>query len=244
MLQRTIRTILGLCCVLIGGIGCTTTPSTAPTDHGTVEPRRPVQLRDLAKTDVDMVAEIHLHTALEHLRDLMIKLYRRNPRQWKTTGKKSAQAVVAEVFDGNYEWDFPELDGKRGAASIHLAFRDDYAGDRVLAFGVGLTSMVLAAYNNKTEFFLTDELEPQKLYNSARNIEIAAWKLEHDRNARGELFLLSNSRAGEIRNLSFERLLGKLMAGQDAIARIVSGKTQRTIKNIIQRMAGAVFLPI
>ena len=52
--------------------------------------------------------------------------------------------------------------------------------------------MVFISYNGKTELYLTDVLDPQKLYNSARNIEIAAWKLAHAHDARGEPLLLSN----------------------------------------------------
>jgi len=94
------------------------------------------------------------------------------------------------------------------------------------------------------EFFVIDELDPQKLYNSARNVEIAVWKLSNDRDANGQLFLLSNSALDEPRNLSFERLFGKVIAHQDMMARIISGSTNRTIRHVIQRLMGAVFLPI
>jgi len=39
-------------------------------------------------------------------------------------------------------------------------------------------------------------------------------------------------------------LFGKLVAIQDTIAIIIAGKTNRTIKTVIQSMATAVFLPI
>jgi hypothetical protein len=50
-----------------------------------------------------------------------------------------------------------------------------------------------------------------KLYNSARNMEVAVWKLGHDRNAAGELLLLSNELDPANRNLSFEREFGRVM---------------------------------
>ena len=37
--------------------------------------------------------------------------------------------------------------------------------------------MIFLACGGKTEFYITDSLDAQKLYNSARNVEIAAWKL-------------------------------------------------------------------
>jgi hypothetical protein len=56
---------------------------------------------------------------------------------------------------------------------------------------------------------------------------------------------MSNSLANEeIRNLSYERIFGKLIATQDNIAIIIAGKKNRAIKTVIQRMATAIFLPI
>ena len=100
------------------------------------------------------------------------------------------------------------------------------------------------SYNGKTEFYLTDSLDPQKLYNSARNIEIAAWKLAHARDARGEPLLLSNEMAGDARNLSFEREFGKMIAYQDVMAQIAAQRTNRVIRRVVQTLATAVFLPI
>ena len=92
---------------------------------------------------------------------------------------------------------------------------------------------------------MVDSVDPQKLYNCARNLEIAMWKLSNDRDSKGELFLMSNSSADEeISNLSYERLFGKLIATQDNMAIILANKKQRGIKKIIQNMATAVFLPI
>lgn len=204
----------------------------------------PFQLQQVAKSDIDDVAEVHVEAVIADLRALMTKLYRRNPREWRETGKPSLEWAVAQLFDTDFAWTFPELEDKRGTDLIHLAFEDDYEGDRVLAFVAGLLSMIHASYGGRTEFYVTDTLDPQKLYNSARNVEIAVWKLSNDRDARGAPYLLSNSLADEEPNLSFERLFGKVIARQDAMAKIVAGRTNRTIKHVIQRMLGAVFLPI
>jgi len=198
----------------------------------------------LIKTDIDMVAEVHFQETYASLRALMAKLYRRNPREWRKTGQASGDAVVFLVFDTQHDWRFKELGDKKGTDAIQLAFREDYQGDRVLAFIVGLATMHLSAYNDKSEFFVLDELSPQKLYNSARNIEIAAWKLANGRDSQGNLHLLSNENDGTVKNLSFEREFGKIIARQDTLARIVSEKTNRSIVRIIQTMATAVFLPI
>ena len=125
-----------------------------------------------------------------------------------------------------------------------LALKPEYSGDRVFAFGVGLASTVLLSYNGKTEFYLTDNLDPQKLYNSARNIEIAAWKLANARNARGEPLLVSNEKTDDVANLSFEREFGKMIAYQDVMAEVAAQRANRVIRRVVQTLATAVFLPI
>jgi hypothetical protein len=202
------------------------------------------KVSSLGKTEVDQVTELHAQEALAHLRVLAEKLYRRNPREWRKGGNASLEQAMARIFEGGFNVDFPELERKRGTEAIHFAFHDDYAGDRVLAYMWGLTTMTLAAYNGKTEFYALDELDPQKLYNAARNVEIAAWKLANARDANGEPYLLSNELNGTVRNLSFEREFGKLIAETDMMARIVAGRENRTIVRVIQNLATAVFLPI
>lgn len=173
----------------------------------------------------------------------MEKLYRRNPREWRKGNYASMEAAVAHAFDGQAQFRFAELNNRRGSDAILLALKPEYSGDRVFAFGVGLASTVFLSYNGKTEFYLTDSLDPQKLYNSARNIEIAAWKLASARNARGELLLVSNEKT-DVANLSFEREFGKMIAYQDAMANVAAQRTNRVIRRVVQTLATAAFLPI
>ena len=98
---------------------------------------------------------------------------------------------------------------------IRLALAPEYQeGDRVLPFIVGLRTMLMASYDHHTEFYYLTSIDEQKLYNSARNIEIAAWLLAESRNEQGELYLLSDSLENERRNLSYQRLLGQMIATQ------------------------------
>lgn len=209
-------------------------------------PTPPAELRGASffKSEADQVADLHVEESMAHLRTLMEKLYRRNPREWKKVGQPSLEAAIARAFAGPAQEVFPELEGKRGIDSIYLAFRDDYSGDRVLAFIWGLKTMTLQAYNDKIDFYLWDELDPQKLYLAARNYEIAAWMLATKRDAGGQVFLLSNEISDQGRNLSFEREFGKLIAEHDLMARIVSGKTHRTIVRVVQALATALFYPL
>jgi len=174
----------------------------------------------------------------------MEKLYRRNPREWRKGNYASMEAGVARAFDAQSRFRFPELGNVRGTDAIILALKPEYAGDRVFAFGVGLASMVFISYNDKTEFYLTDSLDAQKLYNSARNIEIAAWKLANARDARGEPLLVSNEPSRDVANLSFEREFGKMIAYQDVMAEVAAQRTNRIIRRIVQTVGTAVFLPL
>lgn len=197
---------------------------------------------ELAKTDIDRVAEAHRHEAFVSLRTLAEKLYRRNPREWKKGGHPNMEAALAQLFDPQLIW-LPTLEGKRGVDAIAAAFRDDFQGDRVAALIGGMGGMLNAAFNNQAEFYVLDDLDPQKLYNSARNVEIAAWKLAHARDAAGNLLLVSNEMQPAY-NLSFEREFGKLIGNVDLLAKIIADKTNRTVVKVIQNMASAAFLPV
>jgi hypothetical protein len=229
--------------------GCTrqiTIPDAAPTT-GHRSPPKPRELHasDFAKTDVDSAVEIVLQESLASARLLTEKLYRRNPREWHRGGYASLQAAVDRAFDAKFDWRFPELDDVRGIAALELAFRTGFSGDRVFAFGVGMGSMIMQAYGDRTEFFVIDRLDPQKLYNAARNVEVAAWKLSTARDAEGRLLLLSNDIGRDgVQNLSYEREIGKLIALQDALARIIAERTNRSIRFVVQGVAMKVFLPI
>ena len=206
--------------------------------------KKSFDVKSLAKSDIDTVLEFHVENMREMLARLMTKLYKRNPRELAKSEYDTIQASRERLFNRSEDFRFPELYDHHGSEAIHLAFNEDFKGDRVFAFVAGLTGMVMAAYDYQREFYLLDTVDPQKLYNSARNIEIAAWKLSHDRREDGRLFLLTNSITDEIQNLSYARLFGKLIATQDNIAEIMANKQNRIIRKVFQKMATAVFLPI
>ncbi|MBI4988197.1 MAG: hypothetical protein HZC23_05180 [Rhodocyclales bacterium] len=193
---------------------------------------------------MDRVAEAHQREVFASLKLLAEKLYRRNPREWRKGGQASLEAAVARIFETNHEWKFAELENKRGTDVIHLAFREDYAGDRVMAFIVGLGGMVQTAFNDKTELFLLDDLDPQALFNAARNVEIAVWKLSNAAAPGGELYLLSNEGGGPVKNLSFEREFGKVIGSLDLLSKIIADKTNRIVAKVFQNVATAIFLPV
>jgi len=152
---------------------------------------------------------------------------------------------VTWVFDGEaqHHYQFKELNNLQGTEAIFLSFKPEFSGDRVLAFIVGLQTMLLKAHNNKTDFYFTDTLDPQRIYNVARNLEIAAWKLSNARKPDGSLYLLTNEINDTERNLSFEREFGKMIGRTDLYAVALAEKSQRMISRIMQNLATAMFLP-
>jgi hypothetical protein len=200
----------------------------------------------LAKTDIDRIADLHRRESRTSLLRLADKLYRRNPREWKKGGRASREAALDRLATTPA----PAPGGPRGTALVLAGLREDYALDRVAAFIGGLLQMLGDAFNNKDEFYVLDDLDPQRLYNAARNIEIAAWKLAnaHRAQAEGDLpagspLLLSNEMA-PVPNLSFEREFGKLIANLDLLSQSVADKTNRTVVKVVQNLATAVFLPL
>ncbi|MCF8151528.1 MAG: hypothetical protein K9J80_12360 [Sulfuritalea sp.] len=180
------------------------------------------------------------------IRVLAEKLYRRNPREWKKGGHASVEAALDRLLDPRTGWRPADAGNARGTDAILLALRDDFTGDRVAVYIGGMGAMLNAAFDEKTEFFMLDELDPQKLYNSARNLEIAAWKLANARDASGALLLLSNepAQAAQPANLSFEREFGKMIGNLDILSRLLADKGHRTIARVAQSLATALFLPV
>mgnify|MGYP001023527131 CR=1 FL=1 len=99
------------------------------------------------------------------------------------------------------------------------------------------------AFGDREDFYLLDDLEPQHLYNAARNVEIAVWKLADARDAHGGLLLLSNE-LGDSPNLSFEREFGRIIGLLDALSDVIEEETERTVTRVVQNLATAAFLPV
>jgi hypothetical protein len=198
--------------------------------------------RYLAKTEIDRVIDTDRAEVLAGLHRIAGKLYKRNPREWKKSGQPSREAAMARLFAGGV--DFPELEGRQEGAAVLLALSPEYQGDRVLGVMAGLLGMVYASFENKDDFYVLDDLNEQKLYNCARNVEIAIWKMSSARSATGELLLLSNELDPANPNLSFEREFGKVIGLLDFLSRIVADKNGRTVTRLTQSIATALFLPV
>jgi hypothetical protein len=202
-------------------------------------------INQLGKGDSDRMADVEVRENTESLRLLMLKLYKRNPHELQKSTPDVAEKMVNWVFNGEtqHHYQFESINNQQGTEAIFLAFKPDFTGDRVLAFIVGLQTMLLKAHGNKTDFYLNDSIDPQHMYNVSRNIEIAAWKLSNARDETGTLYLLSNEINDKDKNLSFEREFGKMIGRTDLFAITLAEKSQRLISRVVQSLATAVFLP-
>ena len=226
--------LLMACAVLLSACAARTAP----------DGRQEMQFhpRYLAKTEIDRVIDTTRVEIFSSLRRIADKLYRRNPREWGKSAQTDREAALARLFSGRV--DFPELFGKREGAAALYAFSPDYAGDRVLALMAGLIGMVDAAFEHTQDFYVFDDLHEQKLYNCARNIEIAVWKITSSRNAHGEPLLLANALTHETANLSFEREFGRIIGLLEMLAQVMADKHGRSVTRLTQTVATSLFLPI
>jgi len=217
-------------------------------------------IKNIVKSDIDMVTDDSLQQITKMMKQLTIKLYKRNPNELKkkiqsinqnieqSQGidqniKQSINERVNEIFICPLEKNIKQVNYKNGTDAMLLSFDEEYKGDRVFAVMYGLYGMILESYNNRCEVFIIDFLDQQKFYNSARNIEILAWRFKHRVKKNGDLFLLTNETEGPTVNLSFERLYGKMIAIQDMMAIIMADKTNRAINEVMYSV-GSVFLPM
>ncbi len=200
-------------------------------------------LSQFVKSDVDRMADVEMRENTQSLRLLMTKLYKRNPAELKKSTSGTVDEMVAWVFEGDHQWKFEAIGGVQDLDAMYLAFKPEYTGDRVLPFIVGVQTMLIKSRGGKTEFFMLDSIDPQKVYNSARNIEIAVWKLSNTRDEYGRLYFVTNEVLGKEPNLSFEREFGKMVGRIDLYALTLSEKNQRAITRFTQGFASKLFIP-
>lgn len=204
-----------------------------------------LRLQNLAKSEVDMIIDQHIKVGRELSRELTIKLYKRNPAELrKAAPGTTIERRLEQLLGTPRPIRHPEINNLYGLDALPLALDEQFKGDRVFALMIAVTGMLHASYHYRDEFFMLDEIDQQKLYNSARNLEKIAWHLHNAKDSTGQLLLLSDSISDDLVNLSYERIFGKLIATQDMMAEIVSSSTDRSINRIVQGVATAPFLPI
>ena len=201
-------------------------------------------LKNITKSDIDIVTEIHINNAKNEIEDLIIKLYKLNPVYIKKNEKfNSVSGVIIDVFK---VIDVKKIDttGQENIDLILQGFEEDFSGDRIYFITKGLYGMIYASYNYKDKFYLTDQkLSSKKLMNTATNLETLVWRLSNTK-VNNMLLIKTNNTDGQTMNLSFERLFGKLINNQENMARIISSQEGRMIQSAAKKIVSTIFLPI
>lgn len=242
--RRAIRAV-STALLLAGALtlaGC----SSAPTPRGKVQ-GADFSAAELLQSEGNRITQNAMAANHRSLMLLADKLYRRNPAEWRKTAasRESALAELELAILANQPW--PALAGQRDVAALSLALSPDFAGDRVAAFIVACADTIVTAHGGKHSFYYLDGVDPQHLYNAARNMEIALWVLNTRQNAQGQPLLLANEIGPDARNLSFEREFGKIIGRLDLLASYMTERYRRAVIGYVQNLVAApllTFLPV
>ena len=198
-----------------------------------------------AQSDINRLQTLAMRDNLDSLERLLEKLYRRNPAEWRKAGFTDMQAALAQGKARIRSGAVPEeLEGLQDIEVLSVAMDPRYPGDRVAAFVLGLSSMVITAHGGMTRFHVTDSIDAKHVFNAARNVEIAAWMLSSRRDAQGQPLLLSNELGDGVANLSFEREFGRIIARLDLEAALQDESLRRIGINYVQGLLFFNFLPV
>lgn len=215
--------------------------SSPPAPHGEVHGEN-FSSGELWQSDSNRMATLAMRDNLASLWLLADKLYQRNPSEWKKSAASRAAALQAVQSAVLQRQDWADLQGKRDVAALSLALQPQFAGDRVAAFIYAAADTLITAHGNKVRFTLVDGLDPQRIFNAARNLEIANWILNSRRKPDGTLLLLSNQIGEGSQNLSFEREMGKIIGRLDLLASFTTERYRRSVIGYGQGLVAGPFL--
>ena len=226
-------TLLAMSCV-----GCKPTPPV----NNQVVPEADLTKGQLVQSDPNRMANLEIRDNLAALYLLMDKLYKRNPSEWKKGGAASREAAAMHVRAAiEAHTPLPGL-RVRDTQAMELALDPNFKGDRVGTLIYGIGDMLLTAHGGKRNLYLINGLDAQRVYNAARNVEIAMWRLAQRKDNEGRPLLFSNALSEQEQNLSFERLFGMIIGRTDLVAEFTAEKYRRSIIDYIQSYVGGQFL--
>ena len=233
----------------LGAAGClwlAGCASNAPTTRGEVR-GQDFNAAELLQSEGNRFAQSAMVANQRSLLTLADKLYRRNPAEWRKTAatREAALAQVEAAMQTGQPW--APLQGRRDVGALSHALTPEFQGDRVAAFVLACADTIVTAHGGKREFYYLDGVDPQHIYNAARNMEVALWVLNTRRTAQGQPLLLANEIVGENRNLSFEREFGKIIGRLDLLAAYTTERYRRAVIGYVQGLLAApllAFLPV
>ncbi len=201
----------------------------------------PPEVKNLVKSDTAFFVEAVRSELDQSLGLLLVKLYRRNPVQLPANTTIEVRVEQLKAARLNLQ----EFDSLKPDQLVRMAFNSDFTGDRVYAFVAGLQSMVNHAFDHRREYLLLDNLPTaQFIYNSARNIETAAYLLRTKRTTDGKPYLYADGIQDQILNASYSQLMGEMIGLQDALSTALANKDQRTLNAVARGAASIIFLPV
>ena len=191
-------------------------------------------LRNVGKSEVDMIADMHLKKIDSFLASLTVSLYEKNPEELEKGQVTSLEIRLNQIIKHPIDVSYLEVDYRKGVDAVTLMLDKNYRGDRVFALMVGISGMLERAYNGHKELFITDRLDAQKLYTSSVNL-----KRIHG--------LLNNS---ELLNLGdvdeqndFDSTMIRLATIQDIMAEIFANRNHSHINRILHGVT-TMLIPI
>lgn len=213
--------------------------------NGFFNQMRDGQPQEFLQTSVDRMATLAMRDNLSSLYRLMGKLYLRNPDELRKSGFLNIHAAVKQVrLAIEQQQPLPVLGGRKDLAALSYAMSPEFLGDRVGAFIYAIGSMLVTAHGNRTEFYMTDAINPTFVHNAARNIEKATWILSQRQNKEGQPLLFSNEISEEGSNLSFATEFGKIVARLDLLTQMLDERYRRIGLNYAQSLLFLNFLPV
>lgn len=221
-------------------ISCTGCKPTPPV-NGHVVPEADLTKGQLVQSDPNRMANLEIRDNLAALYSLMDKLYKRNPSEWKKGGATSRETAEVRVRTA-IEAHMPLVGlTVRDTKAMELALDPTFQGDRVGTLIYGIGDMLVTAHGGKRSLYLIDGLDAQRVYNAARNVEIAMWLLAQRRDNSGHPLLRSNTASDLEQNLSFERLFGTIIGRTDLVAEFTAEKYRRSVIDYAQSFFGGQF---
>lgn len=202
---------------------------------------------ELLQSEGNRITHVAMQANLRSLLLLADKLYRRNPAEWRKSAvsREAGLSRLEHALLTGQAW--APLAGRRDVAALSLALAPEFAGDRVAAFVFACADTIVTAHGGRREFYYLDGIDPQHVYNAARNMEIALWVLNTRKNADGQPLLLANEIGPDARNLSFEREFGKIIGRLDLLASYMTERYRRAVIGYVQGLVAApllAFLPV
>ncbi len=214
--------------------GCSATKKT-PAPYGEVEGNN-MHTQELLQSDVNRIATISVRNNLVYLQRIKAVLYELNPDSLTQSGLSAEeserlfwQALQQRkpLIADQEEW--------RGLKAVEVALSDEFKGDWVALYSFGLTDILLNGFNYRTDLYLINGMDSQKLYNSARELEVATQMLR-TRASKKRIIPDQNKDA------RIERAIGAVVATVDLLAVYNTEKYRRIGINYVQGLVGGELL--